>query len=619
MTALVIYLTRKRMSRIKSSVEAEKSFIKKNEVKGLVDMDFFKKMIKLVKIAIPKAFGRETLGISLLSGLLVLRTVLSIYISDVNGSIVKAIVNRNFLKFIKQIIILGLYSLPSAIVNSGMDYFNKLLGLFFRENLSKYFHQKYLTGMCYYQITNLDNRIQNPDQLFTNDIEKWAYSLSSLYSNFSKPVLDLILFSRKLSETLGYEGPLLMIAWYFLSGVLIKFIAPPFGKLTAIEQTLEGEFRACHAALITHSEEIAFYKGNKWEQKRINETFNELISHVNNIYKKKFYMGIFDSMLVKYGAVMIGYTILGLPVFSGRGERYGINSITDASAITKDYIRNSSLLVNLAKAIGRVVVSYKDLQNLSGYTYLVNQLDVVMEDVNKEKFTRTQVNEELLKKYVGGTFELSDNIEFDRCPIITPNGDLLVENIKFEIQPGWHTLISGPNGCGKSSLFRILGQLWPLKGGVLRKPHYSEIFYIPQRPYLPTGTLRDQIIYPHTFEDFQKTGKTDSDLIKLLEIVDIDSVRKREKNGLEAIKDWNDLLSGGEKQRMAMARLYYHCPKYAILDECTSAVSVDVEGKMYTHAKNLNITLITVSHRKTLWKFHDYILRFSGDVRKIIY
>ena len=154
---------------------------------------------------------------------------------------------------------------------------------------------------------------------------------------------------------------------------------------------------------------------------------------------------------------------------------------------------------------------------------------------------------------------------------------------------------------------------------MLRKPHYSEIFYIPQRPYLPTGTLRDQIIYPHTYEDFQKTGKTDSDLIKLLEIVDIDSVRKREKNGLEAIKDWNDLLSGGEKQRMAMARLYYHCPKYAILDECTSAVSVDVEGKMYTHAKNLNITLITVSHRKTLWKFHDYILRFSGDVRKIIY
>ena len=158
-----------------------------------------------------------------------------------------------------------------------------------------------------------------------------------------------------------------------------------------------------------------------------------------------------------------------------------------------------------------------------------------------------------------------------------------------------------------------MGNLWPIRGGVLRKPDFKDIFYIPQRPYLPTGTLRDQIIYPHTKEQFLKNGKTDEDLINLLNSVDIDVIRKRYAQGFESIKDWADVLSGGEKQRVAMARLFYHCPKYAILDECTSAVSVDVEGKMYNHAKKLGITLITVSHRKTLWKFHDYILRFTGD------
>jgi ATP-binding cassette subfamily D (ALD) protein 3 len=132
---------------------------------------------------------------------------------------------------------LGLYSLPSAIVNSSLEYFNRILGLYFRENITKNFHEKYLNGMCFYQITNLDNRISNPDQIFTNDIEKWAYSLSNLYQNFSKPVLDIILFTRRLSETLGYEGPLLMIAWYILSGFIMRYIAPPFGKLTAIEQS----------------------------------------------------------------------------------------------------------------------------------------------------------------------------------------------------------------------------------------------------------------------------------------------------------------------------------------------------------------------------------------------
>jgi len=111
----------------------------------------------------------------------------------------------------------------------------------------------------------------------------------------------------------------------------------------------------------------------------------------------------------------------------------------------------------------------------------------------------------------------------------------------------------------------------------------------------------------------EKNGTTDEDLIKLLVKMDIDGVRTREKKKMDAIKDWKDLLSGGEKQRMAMARLCYHKPKFAILDECTSAVSIDIEGKMYTYVKSLGITLITVSHRKSLWGFHDYILKFDDN------
>lgn len=129
---------------------------------------------------------------------------------------------------------------------------------------------------------------------------------------------------------------------------------------------------------------------------------------------------------------------------------------------------------------------------------------------------------------------------------------------------------------------------------------------------MPNGTLRDQIIYPDSPEEQKNKKISDDDLNDILREVRLDYLVGRE-GGFDSHNDWNDVLSGGEKQRMAMGRLIYHKPKYAILDECTSAVSIDVEGHLYTHMKNQGITLITVSHRDTLWKYHDYLLKFEGD------
>jgi ATP-binding cassette, subfamily D (ALD), peroxisomal long-chain fatty acid import protein len=131
-------------------------------------------------------------------------------------------------------------------------------------------------------------------------------------------------------------------------------------------------------------------------------------------------------------------------------------------------------------------------------------------------------------------------------------------------------------------------------GGKVKKP--TEVFYIPQRPYLSLGSLRDQVIYPDNRADMTAKEVTDDDLKKILEVVELESLVAR-ADGWDAELEWRDALSGGDKQRIAMARLFYHAPKYAILDECTSALSLDVEQKFYTHAKKLGITLLTVSHR----------------------
>lgn len=111
---------------------------------------------------------------------------------------------------------------------------------------------------------------------------------------------------------------------------------------------MEGDFRACHTNIHHHSEEIAFYRGDNWERKKVNENFGVLYDHSLALSKKRSNMGIFDSMLIKYGAVVCGYAVLGIPVFGKNKEEY-LASVGDASNITRDYIKNASLLISLAK------------------------------------------------------------------------------------------------------------------------------------------------------------------------------------------------------------------------------------------------------------------------------
>uniref|UniRef100_A0A8C1I801 ATP-binding cassette, sub-family D (ALD), member 3a n=1 Tax=Cyprinus carpio TaxID=7962 RepID=A0A8C1I801_CYPCA len=305
------------------------------------------------------------------------------------------------------------------------------------------------------------------------------------------------------------------------------------------------------------------------------------------------------------------------------------NRIANADQLLTQDVENPCWISCKTLPIGKMTVSEQKYEGeyryvnsrliTNSFTTRITELMKVLKELNSGKYERTMVSQSekdgseklTLIPGSGRIINVDNIIKFDHTPLATPNGDILIRDLCFEVKSGANVLVCGPNGCGKSSLFRVLGELWPLFGGSLTKPERGKLFYVPQRPYMTLGSLRDQVIYPDTHEDQRKKGISDQVLKEYLDNVQLGHILERE-GSWDMVQDWMDVLSGGEKQRMAMARLFYHKPQFAILDECTSAVSVDVEDYIYSHCRKVGITLFTVSHRKSLWKHHEYYLHMDG-------
>jgi ATP-binding cassette subfamily D (ALD) long-chain fatty acid import protein len=492
--------------------------------------------------------------------------------------------------------------------------------------------------MTFYTLSALDDRIKNADQLITVDVTKFSNSLAELYSNLAKPVLDLVIYNWSLSKSVGGEGLFAMTAVVQLSANLMRALTPPFGKYVAEEARLEGEFRFQHSRLIDYSEEIALYDGHEAEKDTVDKGYFTLIKHVNRILRRRLYHGIMEDFVVKYFWGALGLLLCSVPVFfevPGGGAGGGKGS----GDRTENFITSRRLLLSSSDAFGRLMFSYKEITQLAGYTSRVSLLLDVIADIQRGHFEKALVSSASTDSNAAvlagrGELEEGEDIKFEDVPIVSPNGDVLVKALSFHIGRGDHLLIVGPNGCGKSSLFRILGGLWPVYGGKVRKPPSEDIFYIPQRPYLSKGTLRQQILYPDNLLDMRAKGVTDADLVEIMKSLGLDELLEPAKprgeleqtpsearptkkpasiNPLDVENEWTDVLSTGFQQRIAAARLFYHKPKYAIMDECTSSLTAETEKTMYDEAKKLGITLMTVSHRRSLWRYHNWILQFDGQ------
>lgn len=596
------------------------------DVKPGLNLAFYHQFRSLMSIMVPRWGCKESGLLASHAAVLLCRTYMSLVIADLDGRIARDLIARNGKSFAKGVTLWLCYGGLASWINSQIKYLQAKLAIAFRTRLSRYIHDLYLNpSLAYYKLHNLDGGIgQHADHFITQDLANFCDASASLYSSIGKPLVDMFFFNYQIYRTLGSFGLGGLLSCYAGTTILMRKLSPPFGKIKAYEARKEGEYRGLHARLIANSEEVAFYAGGPTEHALLNKAFKELVRALEASYTARIQYHLLDDFVLKYGWSVLGYLFASLPVFlpsvrqTLNTEPEGDKKRNESSSRMREFITLKHVMMSLADAGSRLMTSMKDLSELAGHTSRVFALVSTLHRVHSNAYPRplTYHPEPYSLADVDGTLAKGfDGVRLDSVPVVAPSlhplgGEELIPSLTLHVPPGAHILITGPNGAGKTSVARIVAGLWPTFRGIASRPRQTGqdgIMFIPQRPYLSTGTLRDQVIYPSTEQEMQRAGRSDSELQSILESTRLGYIPSRE-GGWDTRKVWKDVFSGGEKQRMGIARLLYHEPRYAFIDEGTSAVSQDVEGLLYETCKERGITLLTISTRASLKRYHEYTL-----------
>jgi putative ATP-binding cassette transporter len=288
---------------------------------------------------------------------------------------------------------------------------------------------------------------------------------------------------------------------------------------------------------------------------------------------------------------------------------YSFLTIILPSAIIAERVLSGELEVGravqaagaFAAILGALTVIVDNFESLSKFVAGIDRLDGFARLLDQKNAAREPLAERI-------SFVANTHLAIENLTLQTPNhARTLIKDLSLRISPGQGLLIVGPSGCGKSSLLRAIAGLWHAGSGSIIRPESSQMLFLPQRPYMLQATLRQQLLYPQ-----QDSEIADQGLLALLTKVNLPDLATR-LGGLDAELDWATVLSVGEQQRLALARVLRAAPHYAILDEATSALDLANEEKVYQELAATGITLLSIGHRPSILKYHTQVLELLGD------
>lgn len=596
-----------------------------------VDALFARRLCAILKVCVPRMVCAESGLIALQSALLCARTLISDRIAALEGRCAENVTALNWPAFRLCLLEFAGTAVPAAIVNSALKALRLALSLAMRKRLTTHLHRLYTAHRAYYSASALGG-LGHADQRLTDDVDKFCEDLSELYSKTLKPLFDLLVFSRSLSHIIGYRGQLLLYSYFIVIGAVLRRVSPPLAKLTAQYSSLAGAFRASHSRIAATAEEVAFHDppAGRAEMRALDSRLDDMIRHSRLTAVQRFVQQCLDGYLVKYTASVIGLMVHAAPLY------WEPPVGTATNVLAGKYINSMRLMMQASSAMGELVLAYKRVLSLAGHTARVSELIEKVKELARPQGHLAAFRQAQNRVLNGGTSggvqkkvlhpisemaalapatrKCGGSIKLERVSMWSPDGSMLVRELDVEVKRGTSVIILGPNGSGKSSILRMLAGLWPLQAGTVAMPPRDELFFLSQRPYMYGGSLADQLMYPNL------PGVVVGENVIFDEVHATDVLRKVELSGLigrcggfQGALAWDDTLSGGERNRLAVARLLYHKPSFAILDECTAAVSAEGEVDLYRAMADANITLLSVAHRKAVMQFHQMAVKLGGN------